>query len=92
MFIIDPPYHNTKNKGSRDGMTGRKNGKRTIQTNAPLISPGLSEYYCSHALIWKNKIKFKIFPYCTGIIVKVYIYMYYFIYTLHKIHHYESES
>lgn len=58
MFIIDPPYHNTKNKGSRDGMTGRKNGKRTIQTNAPLISPGLSEYYCSHALIWKkNKIQ-----------------------------------
>lgn len=90
MFINNPPYHNTKNKGSRDGMTGRKNGKRTIQTNAPLISPGLSEYYCSHALIWKKKIKFKIFPYCTGIIVKVY--RYYFIYTLHKIHHYESES
>lgn len=30
MFIIDFLYYNIKNKGSRDGMIGRKNGKRII--------------------------------------------------------------
>lgn len=90
MFIINPPYHNRKHKGSRDGMTGRKNGKRTIQAKVSIDFTWLVWillFSCTHL---KKKIKFKISPYCTGIIVKVY--MYYFIYTLQKIHHYESES
>lgn len=90
MFIINPPYHNRKHKGSRDGMTGRKNGKRTVQAKVSIDFTWLVWillFSCTHL---KKKIKFKIFPYCTGIIVKVY--MYYFIYTLQKIHHYESES
>lgn len=90
MFIINPPYHNRKHRGSRDGMTGRKNGKRTVQAKVSIDFTWLVWillFSCTHL---KKKIKFKIFPYCTGIIVKVY--MYYFIYTLQKIHHYESES
>lgn len=90
MFIINPPYHNRKHKGSRDGMTGRKNGKRTIQAKVSIDFTWLVWillFSCTHL---KKKIKFKISPYCTGIIVKVY--MYYFVYTLQKIHHYESES
>lgn len=90
MFIINPPYHNRKHKRSRDGMTGRKNGKRTIQAKVSIDFTWLVWillFSCTHL---KKKIKFKISPYCTGIIVKVY--MYYFIYTLQKIHHYESES
>lgn len=90
MFIINPPNHNKKLKGSRDGMTGRKNGKRTIQAKVSIDFTWLVWmllFSCTHL---KKKIKFKIFPYCTGIIVKVY--MYYFIYTLQKIHHYESDS
>lgn len=40
MFIINPPYHNRKHKGSRDGIwLAEKNGKRTKQTK---VSSGLS--------------------------------------------------
>lgn len=59
MFIINPPYHNTKNKGRRDGMTGRKNGERTIQTNVSIDFTWLVWillFSCTH-LKKKNKIQ-----------------------------------
>lgn len=58
MFIINPPYHNRKHKGSRDGMTGRKNGKRTIQAKVSIDFTWLVWillFSCTH--LKKNKIQ-----------------------------------
>lgn len=57
MFIINPPYHNRKHKVETEWLA-EKTERELFRLKFPLISPGLSEYYCSHALIWKkNKIQ-----------------------------------
>lgn len=92
MFIIDPPYHNTKKTKEVETEWLAEKTERELYR----LTLHWFHLACLNTIVlmhsFEKKIKFKIFPYCTGIIVKVYIYMYYFIYTLHKIHHYESES